>query len=72
VDSATDSRALEVMTVEDVAEYLSIPRSFVYQHSRQGRIPCHKVGRHWRFRREAMERWLDPGERTEGTHYGQA
>jgi len=28
-----------------------------------GKIPGHKVGRHWRFRRESVDRWLDrPGE----------
>ena len=48
-----------VMTVEEVSEYLRIPRSSVYKLARQGRIPCQKVGRHWRFRREALDTWLE-------------
>jgi len=54
---------VQVMTVDEVAEYLRIPRSSLYKLAQQGRIPCQKVGRHWRFRREALERWLDAESR---------
>ena len=47
-----------VMTIAEVAEYLRIPRASVYKLAQQGRIPCQKVGRHWRFRREAVDEWL--------------
>jgi len=47
-----------VMTVEEVAAYLRIPRSSLYKLAQEGRIPCQKVGRHWRFRREAIDQWL--------------
>jgi len=49
-----------VMTIDEVAEYLRIPRASVYKLAQQGRIPCQKVGRHWRFRRRIIDRWLDP------------
>jgi len=51
-----------VMTVEEVAEYLRIPRASVYKLAQKGKIPCQKVGRHWRFRREAVDRWLENGQ----------
>ena len=53
----------DVMTVDEVAEYLRIPRSSIYKLAQENRIPCKKVGRHWRFRRQAIENWLeaDPG-----------
>jgi len=47
-----------VMTVEEVAEYLRIPRSSLYKLAQEGRIPCQKVGRHWRFHRAAIDEWL--------------
>lgn len=50
------------MTVEDLAAYLRIPRSSVYKLAQRGQVPCQKVGRHWRFSRRAIERWLE-GER---------
>jgi excisionase family DNA binding protein len=48
----------EVMTVEEIAQYLRIPKSSVYKLAQEDRIPCQKVGRHWRFHRVAIERWL--------------
>lgn len=47
-----------VMTVEEVAEYLRIPQSSVYRLAQQGRIPCQKAGRRWRFHRAAIDDWL--------------
>jgi len=52
------SEEVSVMTVDEVAEYLRIPRSSLYKLAQQGKIPCQKVGRHWRFRREAIDVWL--------------
>jgi len=48
-----------VMTVEEVAVYLRIPRSSVYKLAQEGRIPCQKAGRRWRFHRNAVDRWLE-------------
>lgn len=47
-----------VMTVEEVAGYLRIPQSSVYRLAQEGRMPCQKVGRRWRFHRDAIDRWL--------------
>lgn len=54
-----------VMTLNEVAEYLRIPRSTAYKLVQEGRIPGQKVGRQWRFRRDTIDRWLDEGGRTE-------
>jgi excisionase family DNA binding protein len=62
-----DVKLPHIMTVEEVATYLRIPRSSVYKLAQRGKIPCQKVGRHWRFRRESVDRWLDRGQSPEGT-----
>ncbi|MGH8067246.1 MAG: helix-turn-helix domain-containing protein [Candidatus Entotheonellia bacterium] len=49
----------DVMTFEEVLAYLRIPRSSLYKLAQEGKIPSQKVGRHWRFRREAIDRWLE-------------
>ena len=49
----------DVMTFEEVMVYLRIPRSSLYKLAQEGKIPAQKVGRHWRFRREALDRWLE-------------
>jgi len=48
-----------VLTVDELAEYLKIPKSTLYKLAQEGRVPGQKVGRHWRFRKEAVDRWLD-------------
>jgi excisionase family DNA binding protein len=49
----------EIMTIGETAEYLRISLSSLYKLAQDGRIPCQKVGRHWRFRRAAIDCWLD-------------
>ena len=48
----------DVMTLNEVAEYLRIPRSTTYKLAQEGKIPGQKVGRHWRFHKAAIENWL--------------
>jgi len=48
-----------IMTIEEVAVYLKIPKSTVYILAQERKIPAQKVGRHWRFRRETIDQWLD-------------
>jgi excisionase family DNA binding protein len=51
-----------VMTIEEASRYIRIPLSSLYKLAQEGKIPCQKVGRHWRFRKEAIDRWLDDGK----------
>jgi len=53
------SKKQEILTIEELSEYLKIPRSTLYKLCQEGRIPSQKVGRHWRFRRETIDQWLD-------------
>lgn len=48
----------DIMTIGEAAQYLRISLSSLYKIAQDGRIPCQKVGRHWRFRREAINQWL--------------
>ena len=48
-----------IMTIEEVAVYLKIPKSTVYILAQDGKIPCQKVGRQWRFRKNTIDKWLD-------------
>ena len=49
----------EIFTIDELAAYLKIPKSTLYKLVREGKIPSQKVGRHWRFRKETIDRWLD-------------
>ncbi len=51
-----------IMTIEEVAVYLKIPKSTVYILAQEGKIPCQKVGRQWRFHKEAINDRRRQGE----------
>jgi excisionase family DNA binding protein len=48
----------EVLTIEELSAYLKIPKSTLYKLVREGSVPCQKVGKHWRFHKEAIDEWL--------------
>ncbi len=39
----------KLLTPEELADRLQVPRSWVYEQSRQGNIPTHRLGRYIRF-----------------------
>ena len=43
---------------EEAASLLEIHPKTLQQMARQGRIPSHRVGKFWRFRKSEMEKWL--------------
>ena len=55
----TQEQPGDVLTIEELAAYLKIPKSTLYKIVREGKIPSQKIGRHWRFRKEAINRWLE-------------
>ena len=54
-----DEKPGDVLTIEELSAYLKIPKSTLYKLVREGKVPCQKIGRHWRFRKEAIDRWLE-------------
>ena len=51
-----------LLSVEDVAELLKVPVSWVYERTRKRgleRIPGFRLGKYWRFRSEDVFAWLE-------------
>jgi len=48
----------EVMTIDELSEYLKISTSTLYKLAQGGALPGTKVGRRWRFHKEAVDQWL--------------
>jgi len=62
----------EVMTVEELAEYLKLDPQTVYRRFRRGELPGVRIGRAVRFKRDVIDGWLrmmshrwDPEQRRE-------
>lgn len=47
-----------LLSADDVADYLLLPRSTVMKYQREGRIASVKVGKHRRFLREDVEAFV--------------
>lgn len=47
-----------VLTIPELSKYLKISRSTLYKLAQEGKLPAKKVGRHWRFHRDAVDEWL--------------
>jgi excisionase family DNA binding protein len=53
----------ELLSAEDVAALMGVKETTVWRWCREGNLPCLKVGKHWRVRREALEDFLERSER---------
>jgi len=51
-----------LLTIEEVAELLSVPVSWVYGRTRRraiNRIPGFRLGKYWRFRETDVLAWIE-------------
>lgn len=52
------SLAEPLLTAGAAAELLSVRTSWVYDAARSGELPCVRLGKHLRFLRSDLERWV--------------
>ncbi len=52
----------QVMTIDELATYLQVAKSTLYKLAQDGKVPGQKVVKHWRFSKEAIDRWLNTNE----------
>ena len=61
----------EILTLEEVAQYLRLKPQTIYKWAQEKKIPAVKLGKEWRFRRSILDRWLDDqmfGDGSEFSH----
>jgi excisionase family DNA binding protein len=52
----------ELLTVEELADRLKVPASWIYQRTRcrsRDRLPHIKIGKYLRFEEKAVQAWLE-------------
>jgi excisionase family DNA binding protein len=57
------AREKELLAATDVARMIGVRETTVYKWCKEGKLPCLKIGKHWRIRREALEDFLKRSER---------
>ena len=50
----------DVLSTNEVADLLGIPRSTVYELARRGDLPARRVGRRWLFLRDQLAAAITP------------
>ncbi len=53
----------QLLGAEDVARVVGVKETTVYKWCKEGKLPCLKVGKRWRVRREHLENFLKGSER---------
>lgn len=51
-----------LLTIDEAAAYLNVPRRWVAEAVRSQRIRCTRIGKHVRFRPEHLEEMISAGE----------
>jgi excisionase family DNA binding protein len=56
-------REKELLAATDVAGMIGVKETTVYRWCKEGKLPCLKIGKHWRIRRRVLENFLRESER---------
>src|SRR5687768_9901363 len=62
-DGKSMTRETQLLAAADVAGMIGVKETTVYRWCKEGKLPCLKVGKHWRIRREVLEDFLRESER---------
>lgn len=55
------SKRDEIMTMDELAEYLKISKSTLYKLAQANKLPGQKIGKRWRFHKDAVDAWVKHG-----------
>lgn len=53
------------LSVDEIAVYLGIKRDTVYRWITEKRMPAHRMGRLWKFKRDEVDEWVLKGGASE-------
>jgi excisionase family DNA binding protein len=51
----------QIMTKKEIAKYLKLHEITICKYAVQGRIPAIRIGRVWRFDKDAIDKWIGEG-----------
>ncbi|MDR2398326.1 MAG: PTS sugar transporter subunit IIA [Spirochaetaceae bacterium] len=49
----------DILTIDEVAQYLRVSERTVYDWAQKGEIPAGKIGTAWRFKKAEIEKWVN-------------
>ena len=48
----------DIMTMDELAAYLKTSKSTLYKLATDNKLPGQKIGKRWRFHKDAVDQWL--------------
>lgn len=48
----------KIMTTKEIAKYLKLHEITICKYAAEGKIPAIRIGRVWRFDKDAIDRWI--------------
>jgi excisionase family DNA binding protein len=55
------------LSVDEIAGYLGVKRDTIYKWIDRKKLPAHKVGSLWKFRKEEIDDWVRSGQASDST-----
>lgn len=55
-------KSSQFFTIDELSEYLRIPKSTLYKFTMQRKIPCFKIGVQLRFKKDSIDKWIKKKE----------
>jgi excisionase family DNA binding protein len=56
--ASPETKMAQIMTTKELAEYLNLHEITVGKYAAQGRIPAVRIGKRWRFDKNAIDEWI--------------
>ena len=63
----SDVAADRWLSVEEIATYLGIKKDTVYKWIERKKMPAHKLGSLWKFKRDEVDAWVRAGDAAESS-----
>lgn len=51
----------KILTMDELASYLKLSKSTLYKLAVENKVPGQKIGKRWRFHKDAIDAWLANG-----------
>ena len=62
-DQSVPTKPKDVMTIDELSEYLQVSKSTLYKRAQDGTLPAQKIGKHRRFYKQSINDWMREGDR---------
>jgi excisionase family DNA binding protein len=51
----------KILTMDELAAYLKLSKSTLYKLAVEDKLPGQKIGKRWRFHKDAIDAWVTHG-----------